>query len=56
MKLSVAANWDLTLLDGLADIPEVTSIYAKLPFDVVGGGRAGIVIPSVDWDFAATLY
>lgn len=53
MKLSVAANWDPDLLDGLADIPEVTSIYAKLPFDVVGGGRAGIVIPSVDWDFAA---
>lgn len=53
MKLSVAANWDMELLDGLMDIPEVTSIYAKLPFDVVGGGRAGIVLPSVDWDFAA---
>jgi collagenase-like PrtC family protease len=52
MKLSVAANWDMELLDGLVDIPEVTSIYAKLPFDVVGGGRAGIVLPSVDWDFA----
>lgn len=52
MKLSVAANWDLELLDGLVDIPEVTSIYAKLPFDVVGGGRAGMVLPSVDWDFA----
>jgi collagenase-like PrtC family protease len=52
MKLSVAANWDMTLLDGLANIPEVTSIYAKLPFDVVGGGRAGIVLPSVDWDSA----
>jgi len=55
MKLSVAANWDMELLDGLADIPEVTSIYAKLPFDVVGGGRAGIVLPSVDWD-SATAY
>jgi collagenase-like PrtC family protease len=54
MKLSVASNWDLALLDGLTEIPEVTSIYAKLPFDVVGGGRAGIVIPSVNWDFAAT--
>jgi len=54
MKLSVAANWDLELLDGLQEIPEVTSIYAKLPFDVVGGGRAGLVIPSVDWDFAAS--
>ncbi len=52
MKLSVAANWDMSLLDGLANIPEVTSIYAKLPFDIVGGGRAGIVLPSVDWDSA----
>lgn len=55
MKLSVAVNWDMELLDGLADIPEVTSIYAKLPFDIVGGGRAGIVLPSVDWD-SATAY
>jgi collagenase-like PrtC family protease len=52
MKLSVAANWDLELLAGLEKIPEVTSIYAKLPFDIVGGGRAGVVVPSVDWDFA----
>ena len=48
MKLSVAANWDIELLDGLAHIPEVTSVYAKLPYDLVGGGRAGSVLPSVD--------
>jgi len=53
MKLNVAANWDIELLDGLAQIPEVTSVYAKLPFDLVGGGRAGIVLPFVDWDTAA---
>ncbi|MBI5500686.1 MAG: hypothetical protein HY907_10630 [Deltaproteobacteria bacterium] len=53
MKLSVAANWDLALLDGLARIPEVTSVYAKLPFDPVGGGRAAAVLPRVDWDAAA---
>jgi collagenase-like PrtC family protease len=53
MKLSVAANWDMELLQGLEKIPEVTSIYAKLPFDIIGGGRAGIVVPSVDWDTAA---
>jgi collagenase-like PrtC family protease len=52
MKLSVAANWDMDLLEGLAEIPEVTSIYAKLPFDIVGGGRAGMVVPHVDWDSA----
>lgn len=53
MKLSVAANWDMELLEGLARIPEVTSIYAKLPFDLVGGGRAGAVVPFVAWDAAA---
>ncbi len=53
MKLSVAANWDMELLDGLKAIPEVTSVYAKLPFDIMGGGRAGIVVPSVGWDAAA---
>lgn len=52
MKLSVAANWDMELLEGLKDIPAVTSLYAKLPFDIVGGGRAGIVVPSVDWESA----
>lgn len=55
MKLSVAANWDMELLEGLAEIPAVTSIYAKLPFDIVGGGRAGTVVPFVDWD-AAVAY
>jgi collagenase-like PrtC family protease len=53
MKLSVAANWDIELLDGLAQIPEVTSVYAKLPYDLVGGGRAGSVLPSVDLAAAA---
>jgi collagenase-like PrtC family protease len=52
MELSVAANWDMELLEGLADIPEVTSIYAKLPFDLIGGGRAGIVVPTVDLEQA----
>lgn len=52
MKLSVAANWDHELLDGLAEIPAVDSIYAKLPFDLVGGGRAGAVLPSADWGTA----
>ena len=54
MKLSVAANWDFELLDGLAAIPQVTSVYAKLPFDLVGGGRPGEVLPSVTWETAAS--
>ncbi len=52
MKLSIAANWDIDLLEGLAGIPEATSIYAKLPFDIVGGGRAGMVVPHIDWNSA----
>ena len=53
MKLSVAANWDFELLDGLAQIPEAVSVYAKLPYDIVGGGRAGSVLPGVSWETAA---
>lgn len=53
MKLSVASNWDFELLDGLAAIPQVTSVYAKLPFDLVGGGRPGEVLPNVTWETAA---
>lgn len=53
MQLSIAVNWDMELLDGLAHIPAVTSVYAKMPFDLVGGGRAGVVVPSVEWDSVA---
>jgi collagenase-like PrtC family protease len=42
----------MELLEGLETIPEVTSIYAKLPFDIIGGGRAGIVVPTVNWESA----
>jgi collagenase-like PrtC family protease len=52
MKLTVATNWDRELLDGLSQIPEVTSLYGKLPYDLVGGGRAGSVLPEVDWEGA----
>ena len=52
MKLTVATNWDQELLDGLSQIPEVTSLYGKLAYDLVGGGRAGSVLPAVDWDSA----
>ena len=54
MKLSVAVNWDLDLVEGLSKIPEVNSVYAKLPFDIIGGGRSGVVVPQVDWHFAET--
>ncbi len=53
MELSVAANWDIELLEGLSLIPEVSSVYAKLPYDLVGGGRPGSALPSVDLETVA---
>jgi collagenase-like PrtC family protease len=53
VKLTLPTNWDAALLDGVSGIPEVRSLYGKLPFDLVGGGRAGSVLPSVKWDEAA---
>ena len=53
MKLTLPTNWDMELIDGVSQIPEVTSLYGKLPFDLVGGGRAGSVLPAVRWDRAA---
>jgi collagenase-like PrtC family protease len=42
----------MELLEGLAQIPEVSSIYAKLPYDIMGGGRSGAVLPAVNWEGA----
>ncbi|MBN1610039.1 MAG: U32 family peptidase [Polyangiaceae bacterium] len=53
MKLTLPTNWDAELLDGVSQIPEVTSLYGKLAFDLVGGGRAGSALPAVQWDHAA---
>jgi collagenase-like PrtC family protease len=53
VRLTLPTNWDAELLDGVSQIPEVTSLYGKLPFDLVGGGRAGSVLPPVAWDRAA---
>ena len=39
MELSVAANYDCSLVPILAQYP-VTDVYGKLPHDPVGGGRA----------------
>jgi len=47
MKLSVAAQWDKALIDGLSKYKEVDSVYAKLGTDKVGGGRASFVLPKL---------
>lgn len=42
MKLRVACNWDVQLLEGLAGLP-VESVFGKLSEDIVGGGRPSAV-------------
>ncbi len=48
MKLSVATNWDIQLLDNLKEFPQVHSVYAKLERDRLGGGRPSYLLPAVD--------
>jgi collagenase-like PrtC family protease len=45
MKLSVATNWDLALLDRLGKIPQVSSVYGKKDRDFFGGGRPSYLLP-----------
>lgn len=45
-KFVVAGNWDNALIDGLAQIPEVDSVFARLSVDTTGGGRAAYVLPN----------
>ncbi|MFH1131327.1 MAG: U32 family peptidase [Pseudomonadota bacterium] len=47
MKLSVACNFDETLLLGLAQYP-VYEIYGKLTADYFGGGRPSFYLPEVN--------
>ncbi|MFH1414142.1 MAG: hypothetical protein ABIG56_04785 [Candidatus Omnitrophota bacterium] len=46
-RFTVAGNWDNALIDGLAEIPEVESIFARLTTDSTGGGRSAFVLPLV---------
>ena len=46
MKLRVGANWDIAFLDAVKGT-SVDALFGKLPFDIVGGARAGFVLPQV---------
>lgn len=46
-RFIVAGNWDKALIDGLAQYPEVDSVFAKLSTDATGGGRAAYVLPKL---------
>lgn len=43
MKLSVATNWDIELIEGLEDAP-VHDFFAALPSNIVGGGRPAFIL------------
>ena len=53
MKFSVGTNWDPRLIPALAQYREVQDVYAKLAVDLVGGGRPGYILPTLDHDQAA---
>ncbi len=46
MRLSVAANFDDRLLERIAGYP-VFEVYGKLPSDLIGGGRASVMLGPV---------
>ena len=52
MKLSVASNWDITLLDELANFPGARTVYAKLDSDIIGGGRPSYLLPKITKEYA----
>lgn len=45
MKLLVPSNWDDNLIDGLAGIGSVDSLYGQANSDEYGGGRSSLFLP-----------
>jgi collagenase-like PrtC family protease len=48
-RFEIATNFDPALIPQLAAHDSVTWVYGKLNADVVGGGRASLVLPKVSW-------
>lgn len=46
MKLNVPTNWDSGLIKELEKYP-VESVYGKLNSDILGGGKASLILPDV---------
>ncbi len=51
MRFTLATNWDFELLENIKTLPMHT-IYGKLPFDVVGGGRPSSLLPHINREYA----
>ncbi len=49
MKLSVAYNFDTSLIPKLAKYPEVSEVYGKLDKDIIGGGRSTYTLKPTSW-------
>ncbi len=47
MKYEVATNFDSQLIEKISEFGSVKYVYGKLPFDVVGGGRQGMILPKI---------
>jgi collagenase-like PrtC family protease len=46
VKYTVAANWDLKLLDEVVGT-SVTGLFGQIPDDIIGGGRPSFLLPQV---------
>lgn len=51
MRITIATNWDLELLENLKGLP-IHTMYGKLPQDVVGGGRPSSILPHINREYA----
>jgi len=47
MKLSVATNWDETLIEELRHLP-IHDFFGAMPSNAFGGGRPSLILPNID--------
>lgn len=46
MQLNVPTNWSSELLEGIKDCP-ISTVYGRLPREIVGGGRPAAALPEI---------
>lgn len=50
IKFDLAYNFDKRLIEALTENGIVSGVYAKMKHDVIGGGRASLILPDVTWE------
>jgi len=50
LKFIVATNFDNRLIENIAGFGTVESLYGKLAYDIVGGGRSGLILPKISME------